>query len=271
GVGAWCAITNDIYQWLQVDLRKYTTVTRIATQGRSDWNQWVTKYRLQYSEDGVNFNFYKALGQDSAMLFDGNKDRNTIAYQTLSQPKRARYVRILPEAWYGHISMRMELYGCSACEAPLGMESEAITDSQVSASSQLDGQHSATKARLHFKTDENKDGGWSSHSNDPNQWLQVDFRSYATVARIATQGRHAHNEWVVNYKLNYSDDGATFQTCRVPGTNISKVFAGNKDSDSVVIQNLNPPITARFLRILPTKWNNRISLRMELYGCAGIL
>ncbi|XP_073259033.1 uncharacterized protein [Porites lutea] len=269
GVGAWCAITNDIYQWLQVDLRKYTTVTRIATQGRSDWNQWVTKYRLQYSEDGVNFHFYKALGQDSAMLFDGNKDRNTIVYQTLSQPKRARYVRILPEAWYGHISMRMELYGCSACEAPLGMESEAITDSQVSASSQLDGQHSATKARLHFKTDENKDGGWSSHTSDPNQWLQVDFRSYATVARIATQGRHAHNEWVVNYKLNYSDDGVTFQTCRVPGTNISKVFAGNKDSDSVVTQDLNPPITARFLRILPTKWNNRISLRMELYGCAA--
>ena len=104
------------------------------------------------------------------------------------------------------------------------MESEAITDSQVGASSQLDGQHSATKARLHFKTDENKDGGWSSHTNDPNQWLQVDFRSYATVARIATQGRHAHNEWVVNYKLNYSDDGVTFQTCRVPGTNISKVL-----------------------------------------------
>ena len=104
------------------------------------------------------------------------------------------------------------------------MESEAVTDSQVSASSQLDGQHSAAKARLHFKTDENKDGGWSSHTSDPNQWLQVDFRSYATVARIATQGRHAHNEWVVNYKLNYSDDGATFQTCRVPGTNISKVL-----------------------------------------------
>ena len=46
-------------------------------------------------------------------LFDGNKDRNTIVYQTLSQPIGARYVRILPEAWNNHISMRMELYGCS--------------------------------------------------------------------------------------------------------------------------------------------------------------
>ena len=66
--GAWSALNNDIYQWLQVDLGKYTTVTRIATQGRSDLNQWVTKYRLQYSEDGVNFRLYKALGQDSAKV-----------------------------------------------------------------------------------------------------------------------------------------------------------------------------------------------------------
>ena len=66
--GAWSSLNNDIYQWLQVDIGTYTTVTRIATQGRSDMEQWVTKYRLQYSEDGVNFHLYKALGQDSAKV-----------------------------------------------------------------------------------------------------------------------------------------------------------------------------------------------------------
>ena len=65
---AWSSLNNDIYQWLQVDIGTYTTVTRIATQGRSDMEQWVTKYRLQYSEDGVNFHLYKALGQDSAKV-----------------------------------------------------------------------------------------------------------------------------------------------------------------------------------------------------------
>ena len=70
--GAWVALNNDIYQWLQVDLRTYTTVTRIATQGSSDWNEWVTKYSLQYSEDGVNFHFYKALGQDSPKVRPGS-------------------------------------------------------------------------------------------------------------------------------------------------------------------------------------------------------
>ena len=66
--GAWVALNRDTSQWLQVDLGKYTTVTRIATQGRSDLDRWVTKYRLQYSEDGVIFHLYKALGQDSAKV-----------------------------------------------------------------------------------------------------------------------------------------------------------------------------------------------------------
>ena len=66
--GSWSASNNNLYQWLQVDLEKYTTVTRIATQGRSDISQWVTKYRLQYSDEGVNFHLYKELGEDSAKV-----------------------------------------------------------------------------------------------------------------------------------------------------------------------------------------------------------
>ena len=33
-------------------------------------------------------------------------------YHELSPLIRARYIRFLPQAWVGHISMRVELYGC---------------------------------------------------------------------------------------------------------------------------------------------------------------
>ena len=57
---SWCAGSKDVNQWMQVDLgNRYTKVTRVATQGRSDYSQWVTKYMLQYSNDGVNFHDYK--------------------------------------------------------------------------------------------------------------------------------------------------------------------------------------------------------------------
>ena len=63
--GSWTARTNDIHQWLQIDLaNQQTKVTGVATQGRNGQNQWVTKYRLQYGEDGENFKFHKEQGQN---------------------------------------------------------------------------------------------------------------------------------------------------------------------------------------------------------------
>ena len=63
--GAWSPSFSTLGQWLQVDLEKYTTVTGLATQGRSDYNQWVTKYRVQYSDDGVSFHLYTEPGDGS--------------------------------------------------------------------------------------------------------------------------------------------------------------------------------------------------------------
>ena len=60
--GGWSAAINDARRWLQIDLRDHTPVTRMATQGRNGWNQWVTKYFLQYSDDGNNFQYYKEQG-----------------------------------------------------------------------------------------------------------------------------------------------------------------------------------------------------------------
>ena len=103
------------------------------------------------------------------------------------------------------------------------MESKAITDAQISASSQLDGNHSAVQARLHFKVDGSRAGSWSALRNDPNQWLQVDLGSYTTVTRVATQGRNAYNEWVTKYRLQYSDDGVIFQYYKQHGDTSAKV------------------------------------------------
>ena len=62
--GSWSAGKNDSRQWLHVDLgNQNTNVTRVATQGRNNASQWVTKYKLQYSEDGVNYQYYREPGE----------------------------------------------------------------------------------------------------------------------------------------------------------------------------------------------------------------
>ena len=63
--GGWAARDRDTNQWLQVDLQRTTRVTGIATQGRSDFNQWVKTYKLQYGEDGHTLKFYRGNGDHS--------------------------------------------------------------------------------------------------------------------------------------------------------------------------------------------------------------
>ena len=63
--GSWSARLNNLHQWLQVDLLNTTRVTRIATQGRNGHSQWVTKYKLQYREEGHVFKFYRLNGDNS--------------------------------------------------------------------------------------------------------------------------------------------------------------------------------------------------------------
>ena len=61
--GSWSAGKNDLNQWLEVYLGgRLFTVTGIATQGRSNMDQWVTRYKLMFSDDGLSFPFYRENG-----------------------------------------------------------------------------------------------------------------------------------------------------------------------------------------------------------------
>ena len=103
------------------------------------------------------------------------------------------------------------------------MESRAISDSQISASSQLDDNHSAKRARLNIKLNGTKKGGWSARILDRNQWLQIDLGSYTTVTLVATQGRNGHQQWVTTFRLQYSNDGIIFHLYRERGDTSAKV------------------------------------------------
>lgn len=45
------------------------------------------------------------------------------------------------------------------------------------------------------------------------------------------------------------------------------MFKGNVDADSIKYNVFEVPIIAQWVRINPTRWRDRISMRAELYGC----
>lgn len=112
------------------------------------------------------------------------------------------------------------------------MESGAISDSQISASSEWNSTYSPIYARLHLEAKPGIHSGvWSAYILNTNQWLQVDLgiHSNSTITRVATQGRtYVHNQWVTKYKLQHSNDGMNFQYYRELGQTAHKV----KDTES---------------------------------------
>ena len=55
GVGAWRARYHNLNQWYQVDFRRFLFVTGVVIQKRSDADEWVEKYTVSYSMDGVKW------------------------------------------------------------------------------------------------------------------------------------------------------------------------------------------------------------------------
>ena len=118
-------------------------------------------------------------------------------------------------------------------------KSAPISVPQVRASSQWDVNHAAIQGRLDFQETLVKAGAWAAATKDVNQWLQVDLvNQHTKVSRVATQGRDyssqwpwgPHSQWVTKYKLQYSDDGVTFQYYREQGQSKDKVkirYLGN--------------------------------------------
>ena len=92
------------------------------------------------------------------------------------------------------------------------MESGAISNGKVRASTEWDANHAAIQARLHFKAGFGKAGSWSARHNNYGQWLQIDLgNKHIKVTGLATQGRNGYAQWVTKYKVQYSNDGVIFQ------------------------------------------------------------
>ena len=97
-----------------------------------------------------------------------------------------------------------------------------------------------TSCRLHLHASSSHNGGWSSLTNDQNQWLQVKFGQRVEIRRVATQGRQAsaHYQWVTSYTFNYSSDGLLFYQYRTNKNQTVSSFI-HKPYDSVFLQCLH--------------------------------
>ncbi|EDO30497.1 predicted protein, partial [Nematostella vectensis] len=137
----------------------------------------------------------------------------------------------------------------------LGMESGAILDQQIAASSMLAPQYAGTKARLNYV------GAWYALKTDNQPWIQVDLRRRTAITKLAIQG---YSAFVGEFYLSYTDDITNWSNYTEAGT--TKIFQGNTDGRNTKNITISPPIVGQFFRFYATKWQQYCALRMELYG-----
>lgn len=109
------------------------------------------------------------------------------------------------------------------------MQSGAIPDSHITASSQHNDNSAAPRSRLYILRTGSLFAAWIASAQDQDQWLQIDIgEPLSLVTAVATQGRGDYWRWVTSYKLQYSDKDTTdFQFYTEQGSTDSKVTWAN--------------------------------------------
>ncbi|GBP09577.1 Neurexin-4 [Eumeta japonica] len=107
---------------------------------------------------------------------------------------------------------------------------------------------------------------WTPLESTYYQHLTVNLTKRKELRAIAIRGRYGSNDYVTEYVLQYSDDGESWRTYSSQKGD-AQMFEGNSDGNSINKNEFEVPIIAQYIRINPMRWRDKISMRVELYGC----
>ena len=100
-ISSWSSRVNNARQWLQINFGNLARCTGIATQGRRDSHQWVTRYVLSYG-NGVSFKAYR----------EKRKIRVSVLWSSCKKPRwRISSIRKFPYIPYSKMAAN-KLFFC---------------------------------------------------------------------------------------------------------------------------------------------------------------
>ncbi|KAM4699723.1 coagulation factor V [Discoglossus pictus] len=154
----------------------------------------------------------------------------------------------------------------SECKLPMGLEGGLISDNQITASHFVD-YWNPYLARL------NNVGSYNAWSTEMKKsalpWIQVDMERQVVISGIQTQGAYKYMKqyYITEFFIAYSKDNKKWNAFKGNSTTLQMLFDGNTDYSTIKENIFDPPIVARYIKIYPTKFYNRPTLRLELLGC----
>ncbi|XP_030222385.1 lactadherin isoform X2 [Gadus morhua] len=275
-VNAWTAAAHDRNPWIEVNMQRTMRFTGMVSQGASRMGtaEYIKAFKVASSLDGRVYTVYKQGADRKDHVFMGNVDNDSTKTNLFDPPIIARFLRIIPVVCRKACTLRMELVGCelNGCSESLGIRSRLVSDRQITASSVFRtwGIEAFSWQPHYARLDkQGKTNAWAAASNNRSEWLQVDLESPKRVTGIITQGAKDFGsvQFVTAFKVSYSNDGQSWATVKDDTAKTDMIFQGNSDNNVHKNNAFEPPFYARFVRVVPWAWHERITLRMELLGC----
>ncbi|KAG8444624.1 hypothetical protein GDO86_009691, partial [Hymenochirus boettgeri] len=115
----------------------------------------------------------------------------------------------------------------------------------------------------------NPGASWASNHQSNREYLEIDLGEKRKITGIVTAGSTLpnFNFYVKSYVISFRRDGPKWKSYKGAVNNEEKRLEGNTNYRDKVRNNFIPPVVARYLRIVPQSWNERIALKVELTGC----
>ncbi|CAL4214767.1 unnamed protein product [Meganyctiphanes norvegica] len=156
------------------------------------------------------------------------------------------------------------------CSGALGMQSGAIPDEHITASSYFDDIVKAIYARAHVEVG---GGAWCPRNivhKEEKEFLEVNLDQVHVVTKVEVQGRFGNGkgqEFTEQYKLQYWRPGLSHWVTYKDGQG-NELLEGNSNTYLAKSSTLRPPVIASLVRFVPYSHHPRtVCLRVEVFGC----
>lgn len=104
----------------------------------------------------------------------------------------------------------------------------------------------------------NSNLGWAAQANNTSQFITLNYDEPVNIKGIVTQGRaNSGNQWVKTAHIETSLNGVNF-TRLLTSNAINSVAT---DDNFIKFTN---PVFAKYVKVIPTDWNNHITMRMGM-------
>jgi len=250
-VQGWSAQNNAVGEWYQLDNGVVGKIAGVAIKGRAvAHDQWVKTFKVQ--SKGATGTWVDV---ESGKVYTGNTDKETQVDVTFTAPVEARYIRIYPQTWNNHMSMRADIVAGKTrtdkiptiVDVPYsGHKSSANYGDDAIGTSHGAGRLDSTRA-------------WSAKTNAIGQWYELDNGSATDISGVVIKGRPLHSQYVTSFKAQYKDSAGAWKD--VDG---GYIFEGSQDKGSQANVFFKAPINTSAIRIYPQTWNNHMSMRAGL-------